>query len=163
MKKQIIYVKFTSRLIARTFDMAITSIIFAPIMNFISQNLFFYFFQISLADTIYSEDQDAMANFWAQINMNNFLIYMSLIFSCNLVFIALYDILSLYKFGATLGKMIMRIKIVDEESLQNPSLKQSFIRFVGYFLAIFSIWGMIFHSKHQGFHDRLAKTIAIKA
>jgi uncharacterized RDD family membrane protein YckC len=66
---------------------------------------------------------------------------------------------------ATPGKLVMGIKIVDADNFAAPSKAQQVIRFLGYFLSIFTfglgfLW-VAFDSRKQGFHDKVADTVVI--
>lgn len=70
-----------------------------------------------------------------------------------------------YKFSATPGKMLFRIRIVDAKTEGKPSFKQDCIRFIGYFvgaaaLCLGFVW-IIFDKKRQGWHDKMAGTLVI--
>ena len=74
------------------------------------------------------------------------------------IFIALY--------GKTLGKMVVKIKCVDIETLQNPSHFRAFIRSVfRNFDEMFFYAGMmvaIFDPLNRAFHDIIGKCIVIE-
>jgi uncharacterized RDD family membrane protein YckC len=68
-------------------------------------------------------------------------------------------------YGATLGKMLFKIRVVDATMLDNPSIAHSFIRasmrivnellfYLGY------VWA-IFDPNRQGWHDKFAKTLVL--
>ena len=66
----------------------------------------------------------------------------------------------------TLGKLILRLRIVDAESLQPLSRKQELVRYLGYFLSTLPLglgflW-IMFDSRKQGLHDRLAGSVVIR-
>lgn len=70
------------------------------------------------------------------------------------------------KFSATPGKMIFRIRIVDEQTHSRPSNKQILLRAMGYFVStiVFCLgflWIFIDKEK-RGWHDMIAKTRVIK-
>jgi uncharacterized RDD family membrane protein YckC len=77
----------------------------------------------------------------------------------------IYQTFFIYKYGYTLGKMLVKIEVVDVNSLAQPDLKQAIIRS---FFRLFSemimylgyLWG-IFDPQKQTWHDKLAKTIVI--
>lgn len=76
----------------------------------------------------------------------------------------LYDILLIYFFGMTIGKRIMKIKVVS--NLKNKvSLKQAVLRCIfkylsGYILYIGFLW-MLKNEFNQTWHDILANTLVI--
>lgn len=68
--------------------------------------------------------------------------------------------------GATPGKMLMGVRIVDAESLGRPSTGQLLIRYVSYLvsslpLGLGFLWVAVDRRK-QGFHDKLARTVVIQ-
>ena len=75
----------------------------------------------------------------------------------------------LHKFGQTVGKKVMGIMIVDDQTHEKTNITRSFlIRSVifiilGYFLFIISLidFGFIFTKRNRTLHDRLAKTVVV--
>jgi len=71
----------------------------------------------------------------------------------------------LYK-SATPGKIILKMKIVDAKTLQQPKIGQLLVRYLGYYLSIIPLFlGLIWvgiDKRKQGFHDKLAGTLVIK-
>lgn len=68
---------------------------------------------------------------------------------------------------ATPGKMVFGAKIVDARTGGAPSFRQHLIRYVGYFISTFFLcigflW-IAFDPKKQGWHDKLAGTVVIRA
>lgn len=71
----------------------------------------------------------------------------------------------IYK-SATPGKMALKLRIVDKNTGQKPSIKQSIIRYLGYYvsgipLMLGIIWVGI-DKRKQGWHDKMAGTVVIK-
>jgi uncharacterized RDD family membrane protein YckC len=70
------------------------------------------------------------------------------------------------KFGTTPGKRLLSIKIVDSETLGEPTKLQFIIRSISYILSIvtlgISFFSMLFNKKKQAWHDKIAGTIVIK-
>jgi uncharacterized RDD family membrane protein YckC len=68
---------------------------------------------------------------------------------------------------ATPGKMLIGAKIVDEKTLGKPSTGQLIGRYFAYYLStIVLLLGFIwvgFDARKQGWHDKLAGTLVIKA
>lgn len=79
---------------------------------------------------------------------------------------AFYFIPFWYKTGATPGKMLFGLRIVDAGSFQTPSAMQYIIRYVGYipstFILLIGFIMVAFHPRKQGLHDLIAKTVVIK-
>ncbi len=69
--------------------------------------------------------------------------------------------------SATPGKMALRLTIVDADTGGKPSVRQLLIRYLGYYVAGVPLFlGLIwvgFDRRKQGWHDKLAKTVVIKA
>src|SRR6185436_13650343 len=68
--------------------------------------------------------------------------------------------------GATPGKMLIAAKVVDAQTGGAPSTRQAILRYVGYFVSIFTLgigfaWIGIDRRK-QGFHDKIAGTLVIQ-
>lgn len=68
--------------------------------------------------------------------------------------------------GATPGKMLLRMKIIDEKTGNLPSFRQSLLRSFGYILSLLPfclgfIW-IYFDKRNRGWHDYLAGTSVIK-
>lgn len=72
------------------------------------------------------------------------------------------------KYGATLGKMALGIKVVNQDTKQNLGVVEAFLReVVGKFLSqlvlfLGYLW-MLWDPHKQTWHDKIAKSIVIKA
>lgn len=79
---------------------------------------------------------------------------------------AAYYIPFWYKAGATPGKMLFGLRIVDAGSFEAPSGMQYILRYVGYipsaFIFMIGFIMIAFHPRKQGLHDLMAKTTVIK-
>jgi uncharacterized RDD family membrane protein YckC len=67
--------------------------------------------------------------------------------------------------SATPGKIMLKAKIVDEDSLGKPQAWQWVVRYLGYYVSML-VLGMGFFwvgwdPRKQGFHDKLARTVVI--
>jgi uncharacterized RDD family membrane protein YckC len=70
-----------------------------------------------------------------------------------------------YYRSATPGKMILRVRIVDANSLGKPTIMQLVIRSFGYLVSMLPlgfgfIW-VLFDPRGQGWHDKMAKTVVL--
>jgi len=130
---------FSKRVSAYSIDELIVSIII-----FIA---FFSQFQ-SLGDDII-----AIVNF-----VNSIFIYLFLLKTA-------YHTIFIYLYGKTIGKMALKIRAVDIDTLDNPSLKQAFIRaLVRNFDEMFFYLGMLFALTNpliQTIHDKVSKVVVI--
>ena len=82
-----------------------------------------------------------------------------------LVFPWLFNSLILVLFGTTLGKFIIRAKIVDAQTGEKPAKKQLIIRSASYIISWFSLFlgffGIAFNKQKVAFHDRLSNTLVV--
>lgn len=172
MKKQILYPKFIPRLFATTIDLVILSIILTPIMNFISRYIFVYLFhqffieyKINIADNKALAESLKSSEFlaYASNSGGTFLSYVAISFAINMVLMGIYFVFFWYKFRATPGKMIMRMRIVDAQDYSSSiSIYRFCKRFCGYVTSFIGIFGMIMRKNGQATHDKIARTIVIK-
>ncbi len=69
------------------------------------------------------------------------------------------------KFGATPGKMILGIMVVDAQTNQKPGIWQSLVRAFGYIIStiplMIGLFWMNFDKKKQCWHDKMAGTVVI--
>jgi uncharacterized RDD family membrane protein YckC len=67
--------------------------------------------------------------------------------------------------GRTLGMRLLKLRVVREDKVAPPSVIEAFVRWIGLwvsFVLCFAgvIW-VAFDSRHQGWHDKLAKTLVL--
>lgn len=69
-------------------------------------------------------------------------------------------------FGASPGKMLLSLQVVDANTQDELSVSQCLLRYMGYLLNIVSFGmgavGMFSVTHPQGWHDRLARTVVIR-
>jgi len=68
-------------------------------------------------------------------------------------------------YGTTPGKLLLELRVVDARHGGRPSLVQSLLRYVGYFvsalpLGLGFVW-IVFDRRKQALHDKLARTRVI--
>jgi len=71
------------------------------------------------------------------------------------------------KYGASIGKILMKIKVIEIKTLDNPNvlsaLNRAIFRIISeMFLYLGFLWGMLNPTK-QTWHDKTAKTLVINA
>lgn len=70
-----------------------------------------------------------------------------------------------HKWGATPGKLVMHIRVVDVKSETLPTINQIMLRLAGYLIsATFALIGFFWiglDKRKQGWHDKLAETVVI--
>ena len=173
MKKQIIYPDFIARIFSTALDLSLFAFIAIPISQFCSFNLLWLFFNdYFLSNNINIHNPNEMFNyvmsqeFYKYLkagNFNKYILFNISIFATNVLVIGSYFITLWYYKGATLSKMFLRMKIVDAVTLKHPTLKQLIKRFLGYITFPIGIFFILFSSKKQALHDKIAGTVVIKS
>ncbi len=69
------------------------------------------------------------------------------------------------KFVGTPGKLLMGCQVVDADTHGPITTKQAIIRYLGYYVSIFSLmlgflW-IAWDKRKQGFHDKMANTVVV--
>lgn len=156
-QKDIEYASFTLRMLASVIDTLLSSIVLVPIFEMFN-NIFKWSDMSELAQgnvqVVSMEEAIAML----MQSMPSFL-FQSFIFAAVIIIFWIYK-------AATPGKMLLKMKIVDVNTGNHPTKKQSVVRYLGYFLSFLPlclgfIW-IYFDKKKQGFHDKIAGTVVIK-
>ncbi|MBD3823173.1 MAG: RDD family protein [Epsilonproteobacteria bacterium] len=78
-----------------------------------------------------------------------------------------YQTFFVMQYGATIGKMLFKIRVIEIQTLQNPSflsaLNRSIFRVVSELLFYLGfLWG-VFDPARQTWHDKTAKTLVVNA
>jgi len=78
-----------------------------------------------------------------------------------------YQTFFIMQYGASLGKIMMKIRVIQTSTLQNPTLASSLNRAIfriisGTFFYLGFLWGILDPAK-QTLHDKTAKTLVINA
>jgi uncharacterized RDD family membrane protein YckC len=172
MKKQIIYPKFIPRLFSMTIDVVIVSIFLNWIMNIIHVYIQSYF-SCTIMQDLFSGGYDP--NKPEQIlTLGEIISYLggpgigcikSSLFanSLSILLMGTYFVFFWHKFGATPGKMIMRMKIVDADDHSKPTIYRCCKRFIGYITILIGVFRMAFSKNGQAMHDKMANTVVIKS
>lgn len=70
------------------------------------------------------------------------------------------------RWGATPGKLILGLRIVQADTLDTPTMKQFLLRYLGYIPAslplLLGLLWVGWDDRKQGWHDKLAGTIVIQ-
>lgn len=135
----ITYVGFWQRVLASLVDTAILALISAPLM------FFAYGEMHPQTDTFIIGPMDVIINYLLPfVGVILFWVYKS----------------------ATPGKMVIKAQIVDAKTGNKPSVKQSVIRYLGYFVSTIPLGlGLMWvgwDKRKQGWHDKLANTVVVK-
>lgn len=79
----------------------------------------------------------------------------------------IYQTFFVWYYGATVGKIIVKVKVIDYDNFSRVSLTQSALRSFGRILSeMFFYIGFIFayfNDGKQTFHDKISKTLVINA
>jgi uncharacterized RDD family membrane protein YckC len=79
----------------------------------------------------------------------------------------IYQTFFLMQYGATLGKIVMKIRVIEIESLQNPNvvvaLNRAIFRVISELLFYLGFLWAMFDPTRQGWHDKTAKTLVVNA
>ncbi|WP_373752989.1 RDD family protein [Neisseria weixii] len=83
----------------------------------------------------------------------------------NYIFPIVFTLFFWLKCAATPGKMALGLKVVDVNTGENINIRQSVIRYVGYFVAMIplclGIFWVGFDKRKQGWHDKMAGTAVV--
>jgi len=75
------------------------------------------------------------------------------------LFLVAYEPFMVWRFGGTLGHMRYNLRVVSDETGQNPTLLGSLARwFVKSLFGVLSFFLMAFTKRHQAFHDAASRT-----
>jgi uncharacterized RDD family membrane protein YckC len=149
------YASFFMRIIASVIDSILSLVITIPFMMIIG----------TIFDLSQPESLDIQAQ---QMTQEELLIILQghlASFLLEMTVIAVVIVIFWVSKGGTPGKTLLGMQIVDAKTLQKPTLSQSIIRYLGYFLSVIPcllgfIW-IYYDKRGQGFHDKLAKTVVI--
>lgn len=155
------------RLIASMVDVLIIMAILTPFNNLIS-----YLFSGSNIDEIaqvYVASNAAQGfsviGFLKYISSQNAVLHYFISQATSLLIAGMYFIIFWKYKSATPGKMLLRIKIVDNNTGEKITLKQSIYRFFGYILSglLFCIGFIMMHFRKdaRGLHDIIASTAVV--
>jgi uncharacterized RDD family membrane protein YckC len=100
-------------------------------------------------------------------NIESFLVALNKAFLIIVIMKILYHGIFTALYGATLGKMVMRIRVVSVGLLDNPTWLESFlrasVRVFGESIFYLGFAWAFFDPDRQGLHDKTAKTLVIDA
>lgn len=76
-----------------------------------------------------------------------------------------YQTLFVYQYGATIGKIVMKIVIVDIDTLQKPgfssALNRAVFRVISEMLFYLGFAWAFYNKRRQGWHDKTARTLVV--
>lgn len=84
-----------------------------------------------------------------------------------LVIKMIYQTFFIYQYGATLGKIFMKIQVVDALSLQRPTfssaLNRGVFRIISEMIFYFGFVWAFYDKNRQSWHDKTARTLVVNA
>jgi uncharacterized RDD family membrane protein YckC len=185
LKKQITYAGFYPRVFASLIDLLLSSLVLIPVFVIFSSLIYGHTPPAAVLGPVTNEVvaqmqksgnssiTDAFSSIMNDPRVHNYFITEGGIFR-----VLADQLFQLLGFGivlimfwryrsATPGKMLLSMKIVDAKTYGKLTRKQEIIRFLGYIVAVLPLclgflW-IAFDKKKQGFHDKLAGSVVIKA
>ena len=161
------YASLNRKIIAFGIDVVIITLVLSPIMNLLMM-IFFGFDTSHMVDIDSNIEQVKTMTFSSVID--SFLDTMSnlryiMVQLIMLMFVIVYFVFFWFKMSASVGKLIMRCKIVDADNYNNITMKQSIKRMVGHIFNLLTLGiGLFmadFTKRKQGLHDKFANTIVV--
>lgn len=77
----------------------------------------------------------------------------------------IYQTLFVYQYGATIGKIAMKIMIVDADTMQKPgfssALNRAVFRVISEMLFYLGFAWAFYNKSRQGWHDKTARTLVV--
>lgn len=170
--KQLTYPGLITRMFASILDLFVLFLILSPIIYILNSALFYIQFReymilhgVNLNETNAYQQLLRNSEFQQYLVQNSSSFFMGQVLPIMLTQIVLscaYFVFLWHKKGWTIGKLILGLRVVDEETLQPPSISQSIKRLFGYCTALIGLWSIPVTQKSQALHDKLAGTIVIK-
>ena len=160
------YATLNRKIIAFGIDILIITLVLSPILNLL-MILFFGTDNTPIADTGKFLGQQNKTIEIATLTDHIFNIISSarwlIVQFTMLFFVTIYFVYFWVKMGASVGKLVMRCKIVDANTYQAITTKQALMRMLGHLLNILTLGiGLFiadFTKRKQGLHDKIANTV----
>lgn len=159
MEKEIKYAGFWVRFVAFSLDLMVLSV---------TTMLLNLFLKTPSPDVSALMDTESFPQFMLALKIT----IMPMIVSNSVIFIGtvLYWVLMTYRFGATLGKMAMGIKVVREDlspvTFKNVFVREFLVKDLLFTCLFFISWlgylWVMWDKKKQGWHDKIARTVVIR-
>ncbi len=160
---KISYVGFNDRMVASTIDTLISSLLLFKLLSVLAALFFgkdraYLLYNIPVGatkeDMLYLTQQEHFMRDWVLNNM----LY--------IIVLAIPIIGSWIYASTTPGKWLFQMRVVDATTGKPLSVRQSFLRYLGYILCTLScflgfLW-IIKDKRKQGWHDKLANTVVIR-
>jgi uncharacterized RDD family membrane protein YckC len=161
-EKASIYASFNARSLAGIIDLSLVLLLLMPILIHVSR-----LFYGSATNPMFGDVRGlSVGELWDLLIQSQYLYSLMLDYLANFIILGMVFVGFWQKFSCTPGKWLLRMRIVDDATLQKPTFKQFLIRYVTYSisatpLTLGFMWVM-WSKKRQGWHDLFAKTVVVK-
>ena len=137
------------------------NITLAPISKRFFAHVIDMFLVNIIINIIYPTSLENFAGTEEQINL-----LMKLMFIITSVHI-IYQTFFVYMYGATLGKIILKIKVISIEDIETPnlgySIKRAVMRVVSEAFVFLGFYWAFLNPKRETWHDKFGKTLVVNA
>lgn len=147
--KQIIYPTF----ITKIFTMVLDSICLAFVSSVVTNLMIKMLLWINKLDNVRALVEIIGEEGFMKVRFATMIIH--------LILFCLYVLGFWFYFSATPAQIILRMKILNKDTMQKPSRFQFIIRFFGLLLFPISIIFTLFTKRRQALHDMISKTVII--
>lgn len=153
------YASFNRRIFASVIDSILSALLLLPLVDLFTK----IYGRNELQEMLASGSLDTQ-NISPE-KLESILHYQLMSFTWQFVPLSIVIVMLWIYRSATPGKMMLKMKIVDEKTGGHPTKKQLIIRYLGYFVAFLPlglgfIW-IHYDKKRQGWHDKMAGTVVI--
>ncbi|MDX1975534.1 MAG: RDD family protein [Rickettsiales bacterium] len=165
-----IYAGMNRRMFAATIDAALLAIFVQPIMDFAFNRLYPkppLDWEYVRAKSQEFSDQNALGEWYLHYLYEMKIIDWWLVSGAiQMVILGAAILFCWHRWAATPGKVLLRMKIVDAQSLEPITMRQMALRLAGYVLSaiplLLGFFWIGFNKRRQGWHDKLAHTVVIR-
>lgn len=163
------YATFNRRMLASTIDAALMTFVLLPFNDLILNyaNSFLHVDNAALQGVVSRASNPSEANMMAaKILLDGGLIrYFSVLMQIQFTVLAAFSFLFWHFYGATPGKLLLRMKIVDAKTGKKLSDTQSILRVLAYLVAgvplMLGFFAIGWNRQRRGWHDRIAGTAVV--
>ncbi len=147
--KQIIYPTFITRIFTMILDSICLAFVSSVMTNILIQTMLW----VNKVDNVKALVEIVGDVGFMQLRFVTMIIH--------LILFCLYILGFWFRFSATPAQIILRLKILNKDTMQKPSKSQLIIRFFGLLLFPISIIFTLFTKRKQALHDLISKTVII--
>jgi uncharacterized RDD family membrane protein YckC len=164
---RIYYPSFTARLFAATIDILLSTVLMMPVLPYLAGPMR----NPAALELMSKANRGQISEQEFYMELGHVMKTSAMLFNITSSLFAEFLLMGVLVLGfwfycySTPGKMIFGMRIVDAKTLENPTRKQLFIRYVGYMVSAVPIglgflW-MVFNKQRRSWHDMLSGTMVI--